>query len=550
MNKGGNYEQLFIGADGIYRREDTSWASPSWGDMTCRNGKEASYTLAPCNAADYSPGSIITNDGIKWIPLTGNVGENFTSQSFNVVAVEEDLANQGTRKSCDLPPYPSGCTNQVTNFVAHYQPGEFTFCTGLTNEEELILLKVLSGPGSGDTFYFMKGWGMVGFEAPGFQAGLMGPGADPSGCTALYPPGDCHLESLNFPPVNIETADSSHPGIAKQPWGDKHDQYPPNQEYVTLCTYDSEIEQTYNAHQNPDTGEIEPYTATEVNQIIETKGKFASEFLRKMAIIFKPVTNFTDKKQIKQSTKSYGNDYISISYKMTTAKQQNQLRNDLILQAKNGLVPDEQIAWSCSSGCFILNCGKPDDSCQPIYLSQDSHLCHQLAYPYLNITPSGSSNSKIIVTDDKGETVHNKVNPNGIISAASDVPSLTIASNQKRALDKTCQTVRKEPTQDTSNPLSFSFRRLISKIIDKLTVVKSTVKIEEQYDPKVKDGILTQITFIKNFIPAKNQGSPNTPDSATADELNLKSLGGGDAQDKLLEFNQSLHPARGYGKPL
>jgi len=356
---------------------------------------------------------------------------------------------------------------------------------------------------------------------------------------------DCRLESLYTPPINIKTADPSHPGIAKPRWdGGKHpNNYAPKQELVTICVSDTEIKQTFSPLQNPDTKEIEPYTATEVRENVK-ENKFASNLPRLVSRFFKPITLLFSKEQITESFTSFGDNYISASYKMTPAKQQNKFRQHLIAKAKSGTALDEQIAWTCSTGCFGLNCGKPDNSCQPIYLSDDTQPCHQLAYPYINFTRSGSSNSQVIVTDDNGQTTQDRMLPNGAVLAESNVPLQAISSNQKKASNEICKTVARPPIQDTTNLLKFNLFRFISELINKIKTVKTNVKIEEKIDSELLQGLENQKTLVKNFLPERdNQKTQNEADSGTTGKINIKSPGGGQPEKDFRNFIDYLHPA-------
>jgi hypothetical protein len=200
--KNSNYEQFFIG-NTIYRREDTSWAPlPGFGDAQCANGNKAIYFLDP-GCSQYSEGQSISSDGARWGPFspTVSVGETWTQQTHQIVTIDSGaLPNLSYCSLSNLGgySYPQAC-NQAPSlqFVAYYSPGEYTFCTGLTNEEPLIALSGTAGAGAGDQFLYMRGWGLVGFEAPGFQAGLMGEGADPSGCSG----GGGLIPSYSIPPL-------------------------------------------------------------------------------------------------------------------------------------------------------------------------------------------------------------------------------------------------------------------------------------------------------------------------------------------------------------
>lgn len=190
--QGGTYRQLFVSGSGIFRREDTSWAPlPGFGDAFCQDGGKAIYTLeSGCN--QYQPGDSITNDGVFWAPAVTSVGSSWNTPSHQIITIREDAAIQsGERRYCSLSnlsgyAYPQACGQSASlRLDAFYSAGEFTFCTGITNTEDLVKIVVTAGPGTGDTFYYMRNWGLVGFEAPGFQGAIHDPldeNSNPSAC--------------------------------------------------------------------------------------------------------------------------------------------------------------------------------------------------------------------------------------------------------------------------------------------------------------------------------------------------------------------------------
>lgn len=191
MYKNANYEQIFVGPGGIYRREDTSWApQPGFGDAHCSSsGEKAIYTLDP-GCTYYTDGAAITSDGAKWAPATATIGQSWSTQPHQIVTIDSVESNDSARIYCGLSDldgyqYSRACNQSTTLQLAQFIPANsgFRFCTGSTNPEDMIKIITTNGAGTGDTFYYMKGWGLVGFEAPGFEAGLMyGPNADASGC--------------------------------------------------------------------------------------------------------------------------------------------------------------------------------------------------------------------------------------------------------------------------------------------------------------------------------------------------------------------------------
>lgn len=558
MYKNNNYEQFFLGADGsVYRREDTSWATPDWQDVICSGNGRASYTLASCSL-NYSSGQIVTTDGIRWLPPSGTVGQIFPSESFKVVPISQSSANSGSRQVCslsNLSGYPSSCTNQQVEFTAHYQPGEFTFCTGIANQDELILLTVTSGPGSGDTFYFMKGWGMVGFEAEGLETGLMGPGADASLC------GTCNSQNPSFPPIRISTADPSHPKTALNPLNKHPDNYPPKQEYITICDNQQDISQTFEPQSAGGSSPPQPYTATELKKEIKNSD-FTSNYPVKLANLFKPFPNpLADPKKL---TKDFTSFKSGISQRMTSAASQEKSKKDFLLEVTKGNQVDEQIAWDCSGVCRPLACKKPD--CRPVYLSELgthygipsnppvsaplSPLCYQKLFRSLNFTYSGSLNSKVNVknvstlTGDVSEQSYDRMVPAGSNLKNQQVPKIAMPVNQKNLSSQVCRTVPKPPTQNTTNPLQFNFFHAISELIDSVKSVTRKVSYTEAQDPQAVRGMETQETFFSNLLPQKtNEQVKTNPDSSTGDKINLKDAGGGRLENKINLYTKFLYPA-------
>lgn len=188
MYKNANYEQFILKGDGIYRREDTSWAPlPNFQDAHCANGNKAAYSYDP-GCTQYGEGQRASSQGVRWAIKSASVGQEWSTPGYQVLTVDSD-ASVGVKFCKPVEPgldnydYPKACNqSQGLLLEAYYPAGSFTFCSGLKNEDDLVKITTTGGVGAGDTFYFMKGWGLVQFEAPGFQAGLDGPGAT-SGCS-------------------------------------------------------------------------------------------------------------------------------------------------------------------------------------------------------------------------------------------------------------------------------------------------------------------------------------------------------------------------------
>ncbi|MFA6981479.1 MAG: hypothetical protein WC243_00415 [Patescibacteria group bacterium] len=172
MYKNSNYEQFFLKGDGYYRGLDTSWAPlPGFRDATCTNGDKASYTLYS-GCTDFDNGQEVPGGGAFWAPREAAEGSSWNTPSFQIVPVDSNL------NYCDLTNLTgysgtSSC-NQTQSLLLSgiYEANTYTFCNGVKNPEDMVKISVTGGPGTGDIFYFMKGYGMVAFEAPGFEAGL------------------------------------------------------------------------------------------------------------------------------------------------------------------------------------------------------------------------------------------------------------------------------------------------------------------------------------------------------------------------------------------
>lgn len=198
MKKGSNYERFNFSGTSIYRIEDTSWAPlEGFGEVFCNDGSEAALTEVADSCITYSDNQTVSSSGFKWIPSANSksVGETWDTDTYQLVAINENaVKSSGTYKACALSDDNGGqyldC-NQVSTlkFVDHYTPDSFTFCNGLDNQNELAVLEVISGPGTGDVFYYMKDFGLVGFEAPGFQAAITGPGSSDGDCDSSGSPG-------------------------------------------------------------------------------------------------------------------------------------------------------------------------------------------------------------------------------------------------------------------------------------------------------------------------------------------------------------------------
>lgn len=418
MYKNGNYEQYYIGADGsIYRREDTSWATPDWQPVQCDTGGVASYTYAKCGS--YSSGQTISDDGVKWLPPSGSEGDVFQTDPFMIVGIERDSALAGSRRVC-IPTntgasYPSACMTQTLRYKKKYKPGEFTYCTGVKNTNELIVIEVIGGPGTGDIFYFEKGKGMTGFEAPGFKAGLVGPATGPATCSVNPVPSitpeptfpDAPQSVYDLVPPTVNNNAYRYPVSFNAVVGD-------NNAYATTyengyqgiaCKYSGVIKQTYTSpsttttdDQGNQTTTYEPMTVTEVNEDIGTSGPYTNFGETKFCswVSKCPISDTTGiptcgypqayvvkPERKKRNLTSYGKIGYNPATRATTECEKKALKWKLFQEAVRSLeedplrrdpslvATDQPIAWTCPhayGGCKEL--GMYVAGCTPMTMSE------------------------------------------------------------------------------------------------------------------------------------------------------------------------------------
>lgn len=178
--KNSNYEQFFVGSNGIYRREDTSWA-PNGADAICGNGNRAAYTLDGTDyCTEYADGATVnSNSGAWWAPATGSfVGQQWQQQRHQIVPIDTNALPQLRHCVLSQPSgtydYPNAC-GQIPGLTitGYFEIGEYTFCGGNTNSSPVVTMSGSAGPGSGDGFVYMEGCGLVGFRDAGLNMGIV-----------------------------------------------------------------------------------------------------------------------------------------------------------------------------------------------------------------------------------------------------------------------------------------------------------------------------------------------------------------------------------------
>lgn len=183
--KNSNYEQFFLKSDGIYRREDTSWAPFSGQQAICENGNKAAYTLdssPTCVGAGQTP----LTDGARWLPYNVEVGQVYAQQTHNILSFDTGVpagANEGyninTKEDmtvCNLQSpqggYPACTQTPSLKITGYFEPGEYTFCTGVTNPAPVVTISGDTGAGSGDGFAYMENCGLAGFTDRVMRVGI------------------------------------------------------------------------------------------------------------------------------------------------------------------------------------------------------------------------------------------------------------------------------------------------------------------------------------------------------------------------------------------
>ena len=197
MHKSVNWEQFVDDGTWIRRREDTSWApnpGPGGPDVHCNlpGNPRAVYTLTsqanlPALGEHIrgSAGWLHKNVTFSNFVSANHETEELWIAPINMVDVSATDPKGTKRNFCQLaenigvyPPDPSTSRQKQIMDITYYPTGTFTFCSGIVNQAPLVEVYVKNGFGTGDRFFFMEGWGFVGFQDPtGRNAGL-GSGGD------------------------------------------------------------------------------------------------------------------------------------------------------------------------------------------------------------------------------------------------------------------------------------------------------------------------------------------------------------------------------------
>jgi hypothetical protein len=183
---GTNYEEFTYDDRYIYHWRDTTWASGPNQDFTCTGppghphlGNEAFFTLLDGTFGSLrNKGSMCEEwerhkdlEGAKWVPRYMSVGDE-ECLGRTVIGFSE-------RDDCLC------CTNDVVGpgitcmkLVAHYEywRGDHPEAQGYN---DVIRITAMSGPGKGESWYYAKGYGWVGYERRHFSVDpISGPISD------------------------------------------------------------------------------------------------------------------------------------------------------------------------------------------------------------------------------------------------------------------------------------------------------------------------------------------------------------------------------------
>lgn len=197
--KNDNWEQFFVDASGVYRREDTSWQIGGRDPICAESGNRAYFAL-DASPTVYAEGVRISTGGALWLPnfdASSSVGQTF-AQGVHQVFTADSGVPPGTYSGmssaveyCALAP-PDGVTyndaaswpqNNSLTITGYYEPYTFQFCscTEDCNPAPVITFTGGGGAGAGEGFAYMQDCGLVGFDDGNFRVGLVdGCGLNPA----------------------------------------------------------------------------------------------------------------------------------------------------------------------------------------------------------------------------------------------------------------------------------------------------------------------------------------------------------------------------------
>lgn len=151
------YEEFAYDNQFIYHLKDTSWATGPNQDVMCNSGAPAGFTmLEGCPATGNDIGTPV--EGIPWTPRCVSDGEELSTPAFEVVGFDKTNC-----EACAAPFTTDGggsvdCTGR--QIKVHIE--DVTFPSGISISNA-VRIEILSGPGTGENYWYSKEHGWVGF---------------------------------------------------------------------------------------------------------------------------------------------------------------------------------------------------------------------------------------------------------------------------------------------------------------------------------------------------------------------------------------------------
>jgi len=354
------------------------------------------------------------------------------------------------------------------------------------------------------------------------------------------PPPNCNLEIMDFDNVHIQqilpgqpTEEAIHPR-------NTHPNYIANtnhDKFSLVCTTTAEIEQTFEPITST-SGTYQEYIVTQVAQRLK-EDQYSSDLGKKLEMQFSETTNPFNPQIMQTAFTSYKNP-ISAFFRRWPQDQQEKYKLQrlenvaLSLTNQDVISLDTQLAWRCSQKCFTLNCGKPEENCQSVRLSelayyykdqlsakarkslnsQYSHAqllppsCYQNMFRFLNPATPGSLGGQITIQQN-GQTLTEKRGlPRTAMLAdpiVQDIQNMAIPAHEQQTSSEICRFVKTPPTGDTTNigPITFSAAINQEVIRDKARTFNQSISITNSLDSRLEKGIGTHQNFLKHFIPAE-----------------------------------------------